>query len=337
MRKGKDTGGDKAVPLVGRPVPITDGPWRIPAPQSPPPAQQVCGASPLNVKRRTSGQLWQLDNQIVKVLKEDHPQSTRHVFYRMTDSRLPQPVEKSDRGYRAVQRRLVELRRSGRVPYDWVTDMSRAGYFVNTYKNAGDFLRSVAGNYRANLWADAGVYVEVWVESRSIASVILELCQELAVDLYPAGGFSSISLAYEAARAINYHNEDRRPVVIFYIGDYDPAGVLIDVSLEKELRLHLDDDLEMEFRRLAITEEQVAAYDLPTKPRKKGDKRAPQVAATVEAEAMPAGTLRGLLRREIEALLPPRALEVARMAEQSERNLLEHVAVALDGQRRRDQ
>ena len=34
-----------------------------------------------------------------------------------------------------------------------------------------------------------------------------------------------------------------RPVKIFYIGDYDPAGVLIDVSLEKELRTHLAEDL----------------------------------------------------------------------------------------------
>ncbi len=33
--------------------------------------------------------------------------------------------------------------------------------------------------------------------------------------------------------------DDGRPVTVFYIGDYDPAGVLIDVSLERELRLHL--------------------------------------------------------------------------------------------------
>jgi hypothetical protein len=251
------------------------------------------------------------------------------VFYRMTDPRLSEPVEKSDLGYEAVQRRLVELRRAGRVPYGWVADLSRHGYFVNTYKNAGDFLRSVAGQYRADLWDDAGVYVEVWVESRSIASVTLRLCQELTVDLYPAGGFSSISLAHEAASTINACNEDRRKVVILYVGDYDQAGVLIDVSLEKELRRHLDDDLEMEFHRVAITEEQIAAYRLPTKPRKAKDKRAPHVAATVEAEAMPAHVLRDLLRAEVEALLPPRALEVARVAEQNERDLLGRIAVIL--------
>lgn len=62
----------------------------------------------------------QIDAQIIAVLKEDHPQSVRHVFYRMTDPRLSEPVEKSDKGYRHVQDRCVKLRRAGRVPvFSW--------------------------------------------------------------------------------------------------------------------------------------------------------------------------------------------------------------------------
>ena len=41
--------------------------------------------------RRTDAQIAQLDEQIIDVLKEDHPQSVRHIFYRMTDPRLPEP------------------------------------------------------------------------------------------------------------------------------------------------------------------------------------------------------------------------------------------------------
>jgi hypothetical protein len=224
----------------------------------------------------------------------------------------------------------VVLRRSRRIPYEWITDMSRRGYFVNTYKNVGDYLRHVAGHYRADLWQDAEYYPEVWAESRSIASVILDLCQELAVDLFPAGGFSSISFARESARVIKQFHDGRK-VVIFYIGDYDPAGVLIDVSLEKELRLHLGKGVEMEFRRLAVTADQVVEYDLPTKPRKETDKRAPHVKETVEAEALPAHILRALLRAEIDGLLPPRALEVAKVAEANERGLLKQLADRLSG------
>ncbi|HMU63431.1 MAG TPA: hypothetical protein PKD35_01960, partial [Nitrosomonas sp.] len=222
-------------------------------------------ASTLKRKRRTKDELNQLDEQIIQVLKEDHPQSVRHIFYRMTDVRLNQPVEKSEKGYRHIQDRCVKLRRSGLIPYAWIADMSRQGYFVNTFIDASDFIMSMAGLYRADLWSDADYRCEVWTESRSIASVIRSLCNELAVDLYPCSGFSSLSFAHAAAEQ-HISSKDNRPLIIYYIGDYDPAGVLIDQSLERELRLHLNGYIEMDFRRIAINENQIEQYDLPRKP-----------------------------------------------------------------------
>lgn len=279
--------------------------------------------------RRTRARLEQLDSQILAVLKADHPQSVRHVFYRMTDPRLPESVEKSERGYRHVQDRCVKLRRSGQLQYGWITDATRRGYFTHTYMSAGEFLRSVAGLYRGDLWSQAEWRCEVWVESRSIAGVIERDCRELAVSLYPAGGFSSITLAYEAAESLNGAN-DGRPVRIFYIGDYDPAGVLIDVALERELRKHLASAIELDFRRIAITEAQIRELNLPRKPRKSGDRRALHVESTVEAEAMPAHHMRALLRREVESLLPENALIVTKVAEDSERTLLRILAKDAD-------
>jgi len=119
--------------------------------------------------------------------------------------------------------------------------------------------------------------------------------------------------------------------VILYIGDYDPAGVMIDVKLEAELRLHLSDDIDMRFIRLGINENQIAEYALPTKPRKSSDIRSQQVAATVEAEAMPAHILRELLRNHIESLLPPGALHATKIAEQSEREGLRLLANRMRG------
>ena len=271
--------------------------------------------------RRTRDRVAQLDRQIAEVLRVDHPQSVRHVFYRMTDPRLLEPVEKSERGYRHVQHRLKELRRAGAVPYGWITDASRRGYFTDTFADRFDFVRQISGLYRSDLWSQTNTYCEVWTESRSIAGVIEDDCRELAVSLYPAGGFSSITLAFEAAEQINAEHNGR-DLIIFYIGDYDPAGVLIDVSLEAELRQHLDPAVSMQFIRLAITPEQIMQYDLPTKPRKDTDRRSLHIAETVEAEAMPAVLLRGLLRTRIESLLPAGALATARVAEESERGFL---------------
>jgi hypothetical protein len=281
-------------------------------------------------RRRTRLQIEQLDRQILQALEEDHPQSVRHVYYQMTNPRLPEYVEKSERGYDQVQYRCLKLRRDGRLPYGWIADATRRGYFTNTYRSAAEFLRNVAGLYRADLWRDSETYVEVWCESRSIAAVIQDDCEELAVSLYPAGGFSSVTLCYEAAEQINALAIDKRSVVIFYIGDYDPAGVLIDLAIEKELRIHLDTNINLDFRRLAITPEQIRRFDLPRKPRKKSDRRVLRIKQTVEAEAMPARILRALLRTEIESLLPQRALEVSKVAEESEQEYLNLLAKRAD-------
>lgn len=285
-------------------------------------------ASTLKRTRRTAGEIDQLDAQIVAVLEEDHPQSVRHIFYRMTDPRLPEPVEKSDRGYRHVQDRCLKLRRSGRIAYSWIADLSRRGYFVNTFSSAGDFIDRMAGHYRADLWRESAFRCEIWAESRSIASVLLDDCNELAVDLFPCGGFSSLSFVHEAAQQHNLSG-DTRPLVVLYIGDYDPAGVLIDVTLEREMRLHLNSDIDLDFRRIAINEVQVELYDLPMKPRKAGDTRSLQVEYTVEAEAMPARDLRAIMRNEVEMLLPAHALDVAKVAEKSERAHLKKIATLL--------
>lgn len=107
--------------------------------------------------------------------------------------------------------------------------------------------------------------------------------------------------------------------------------MLIDTSLQKELRAHLAEDIELRFERIGINTDQIAEYDLPTKPRKDTDRRSSQVERTVEAEAMPAHILRSIVRERIESLLPVNALAVSKVAEQSEREHLRRIARLMAG------
>ncbi len=61
---------------------------------------------------------------------------------------------------------------------------------------------------------------------------------------------------------------------------------------------------------------------MPTKPRKKSDRRVLDLEHTVEAEALPAHIMRRLLRNKVESFLPTYALAVTRAVEQSERSTL---------------
>ena len=278
-------------------------------------------------RRRTRAQIEQLQKQMWHVLETDQPQSVRHVFYRMADPRLPESVEKSERGYVVVQRQLTNMRRKGWLPYHWITDATRRGYFTETYSSPADAVAACAQFYRRSVWTETPDYVEVWCESRSIAGVIQGETERYAVPLYPAGGFVSLTLAHEASENIR-HEAKGRPVHVLYVGDFDPAGVLIDKKIEEELRLHLPDH-EIKFHRIAITREQIDLMSLPTKPPK--DSRGGFSGGTVEAEAMPAGVMRDLLREKIETFIPARALAVIEVAEASEREILTSLASQLRG------
>jgi len=294
---------------------------------------EVYQAGRIKRRRRTKAQIEQLRAQIYDALAEDRPQSVRHVFYCMTDPRLAEPVEKTEHGYGQVQHLLKLMRLDGTIPYGWITDATRRGHHINTFDDAADFVSRMAGFYRGDLWRHAEHYVEVWTESRSLAAVIESLCKELAVSLYPSGGFTSLTLAYQAAQYINVVAGRREvPAEIIYIGDYDPAGVLIDQDVEAKLRKHIDPHVDLNFHRLAITPEQIIEYDLPTKPRKAGEKRRPDIKETVEGEAMKPSILRGLLRDKIESFLPAGEMIAIKAAEEAEREHLERVAEMMRGE-----
>jgi hypothetical protein len=280
-------------------------------------------------KKLTGDGKEQLRQQIIDVLRQDHPQSIRHVFYRLTDPRLPVPVSKDDNGYRTVQHQLKLMRREGVIPYHWIVDGSRHFHRVMTFDDGVDFLKRMSPLYRGDAWRSLPDFVQVWCESRSLAGVLLDECDELGVSIYPAAGFTSLSFAYEASREIISRCKGGKTARILYVGDYDPAGVLIDQSIRSEILTHIPASLPLTFERIGINADQIREYDLPTKPRKPGDRRAMEVEATVEAEAMPAAIMRQLLRQAIEQYIPAHALAATKANDESERDGLEALAEAM--------
>ena len=81
--------------------------------------------------------------------------------------------------------------------------------------------------------ADADARVEVWCESESVAGVIWPVADEWDVPLFPIKGQTSASFAHAAAMT---YRDDPRPVIIYYVGDHDPAGLEIEANLAHKLR-----------------------------------------------------------------------------------------------------
>ena len=212
------------------------------------------------------------------------------------------------------------MRDDGALPYAWIEDSSRRAYWNTGYAGVDDYAEAAAQLYRRDYWESTDTLVEVWCESRSLIGVLGPVCREYVVPLFPSGGFSSLSFTYQAATHIM--DSGRANAVILYVGDYDQAGVLIDKAIERRLRGFLDDewDGELTFTRLAVNDDQIDAMGLPTRPPKRSDTRSPEVTRAVEAEAIPAPIMRGILSAALQGLIPDKVLRFQREIEKQEQN-----------------
>ena len=147
------------------------------------------------------------------------------------------------------------------------------------------------------------------------------------IPLMVSRGYASLSYLYEAA---SYMRELAKPVVILHFGDHDPSGRDAADKIEQTLR-EFAPEIEIEFRRLAVTPEQIETWRLPTRPTKTTDTRTKTWTGgdSVELDAIEANQLRHLCEAEIEALLPDDWLQGVRAAEASEREMLATWAAAV--------
>jgi hypothetical protein len=244
------------------------------------------------------------------------PMTVRQVFYQASVRGI---VDKTEAGYGKVQRALVELRRSGRLPYDWIADNARWQRKPRSWRDPAEAVRQTARFYRKALWADIDEYVEVWLEKDALSAVVYDVTSEFDVPLMVARGYASLSFLHEAAEAIA---EQDRPAHIYHLGDFDPSGVDAANKIEETLRAFAT-DAEIHFTRLAVLPHQIAQWNLPTRPTKATDSRSKGFGdISVELDAIDARMLRQVVREAIEQHLPPDRLAVLKAAEESEREFL---------------
>jgi hypothetical protein len=213
------------------------------------------------------------------------------------------------------------------IPFSWIADNTRWMRKPRTYTGPEQALRHTAETYRRDLWANSDVYVEIWCEKDALAGVIMEETVPYDVPLMVARGFSSITYLYNAAQNIA---ERGKPAYIYHFGDRDPSGKVSERDIEAKLR-HFAPDAEIHFVHVAVTREQVDRWDLPKRPTKrKGNPHAKGYKGdSVELDALPAATLRALVRACIEQHIDKRKLKALEVAEESEREMLERWADAL--------
>ncbi len=278
---------------------------------------QVYQTSPIKRRRASKTEMEQRRQALFQIVSEMQPMTVRQVFYQATVKGI---IDKTEAGYGKVQRALVDMRRAGQLPYEWIADNTRWQRKPSTYRDPSEAVRSIAQFYRKDLWADADVHVEIWLEKDALAGVVIEVTSDFDVPLMVSRGYASLSFLHEAADAINHLG---RTSHIYHFGDYDPSGQDAADKIEQDLR-NFADGVDIHFYRVAVRPEQIEEWSLPSRPTKKTDTRAKGFGdISVELDAIEPDRLRELVRESIERHLPQDKFRILKVAEESERDLLQ--------------
>lgn len=276
----------------------------------------VYQASRIKRHRATKAEVAGRRESLLAIIAAMRPMTVRQVFYQASVRGL---VDKSEAGYAKVQTDLVQMRRSGALPYDWLADNTRWQRKPRTFTSVEQALADTARFYRKALWAEADAYVEVWLEKDALAGVVLPVTSLYDVPLMVARGYASLSFLHEAAEHIAGLDV---PAHIYHLGDYDPSGVNAGEKIEETLKA-MAPEAEIHFERIAVTPGQIRIWELPTRPTKASDSRAKGFGAvSVELDAIAPDDLRELVRTAIERHLPDEQFAVLKAAEDSERTMI---------------
>ena len=132
---------------------------------------------------------------------------------------------------------IRKAREQGLIPLEWIVDGSRS---TTTYDKGGwtstaEYAREITQTnlYRRDHWAMQPYKLEGWSEKGTIAGVVAEVLTEWGLDFKNFRGFNSASnLHVEAERS----QLSTKPIVVLYIGDYDPSGLhMSEVDLPRRL------------------------------------------------------------------------------------------------------
>lgn len=217
-------------------------------------------------------------DQVYAVLEEYAaylPLTVRQIFYRLVGAH---DYEKTEAAYTRLAEHLVRARRAELIPFDYIRDDGVVIYPVSWFSDVEDFHSETARRareYRRDRQEGQRATIELWTEAAGMAPQLTRVAHRYSIPVYSSGGFSSLTAVRDIVnRAVLWQGT----TVLLHVGDFDPSGVAIFESIAEDVSAFVERDryvarTRIMSQRVALTAEQVAAYDLPTAPAKASDGR----------------------------------------------------------------
>ena len=210
---------------------------------------------------------------VLKIISEYEVRLTvRQIFYRLVSAGV---IPNTRSAYNSLDKVISEARKKGVIPFDAIVDRSRnfiggdTPYYLTPeqyFNGLIENLKTAFLNYDIPFWLNQPIYIEVWLEKDALTGFFKQITDKYRVVLAPCRGYPSLTFLYEATKRLSRIS---KPKLILYFGDYDMRGI--------DIQRHITETLEnfgltnFQVKRVALTREQIEAYQLPPNPAKSKD------------------------------------------------------------------
>lgn len=136
-------------------------------------------------------------------------------------------------------------------------------------------LDAVADQYHEDMWETQAFRPEVWIEKDALVGVIQGVCERHDVPYFSCRGYTSQSEMWGAAQRLDRSMIEGNIPVIIHLGDHDPSGIDMSRDIEDRLTMFLRTPAyeDWQFRRIALTMDQINDLNPPPNPAKVTDAR----------------------------------------------------------------
>ena len=202
-----------------------------------------------------------LQRAILKILREHEqqpdglPTSGRFIFYELVQRGIIDKKAKTGgrRPDQNVADALFPLRdKTELVPWDWIVDETRSLSRWAYAPSVADYLIGEIASARLNVW-DGEPPPMILTESRSLAGVLNNLAGRYLASIAATNGQVGGFLRTDIAPALVSGQR------VLYLGDFDWQGGQIEANTRRVLERLVG---ELDWRRIALTEDQVVRYRL---------------------------------------------------------------------------
>jgi len=240
----------------------------------------------------------ELLDQVLKIIDSyDFSLTLRQIYYQLVAKQI---IPNKQEYYKKLSRVCVAGRDEGILPEEAFADRLRAVDKPGAWLDLNSFMETVKRAYNKDKWNNQPKYLEIWTEKDALRSVLTEITYQYDVSLMVARGQLSRTAIYEASE--RYKAKADRECYLYYCGDFDPSGLSIYDSIKNRIG---NFGISINYERIALTEEQIKKYSLPSDPGKQSDPNYNKFVEitgsdkVVELDSLPPDILRDIVKEAI--------------------------------------